>query len=182
MLKCTQSKPRLPGAVGNRGSLKKADDRTMAIIPEDWAEFKKLERKLMKLDAKLHWAIVAAGSAAALTALVVACRAQDIATKQGAVAASLVSFGIAYNRLVTWLKHQDWEEGATAILVIGGTLYTIMLISVLIGHFTTMLGCFAASGAPMAVGSWLRYVMRRSRERQEARNRALKGLGDDESA
>lgn len=83
---------------------------------------------------------------------------------------------------MTWLEYQDWEEGATAILVVGGVLYTIGLISVLIGHFTTMLMCFAAAGTPMVVGSWIRYAVRRKRERRAARDKALKGLGNAHQA
>ena len=69
---------------------------------------------------------------------------------------------------MTWLEYQDWEEGATALLVVIGVAYTILAASLLIGHFNTMLWCFAASGAPMAVGSWVRYAQRRARERKNA--------------
>ena len=138
---------------------------------------KELERKHVKPVGKLHWAIVAIGFLAAIAFLELAFIAPaDSAAKPWYVAVSLFAFGVGFNQLVTWLEYEDWEEGATALLVVVGVGYTICMISVLIGHFDTMLWCFAASGTPMAVGSWIRYVQQRARERKEATDCALENL------
>jgi hypothetical protein len=139
--------------------------------------FKNLKEKCVKPDRKSHWVIIIGGFVVALTFLALALGTGN-PIKDGLIAASLFFFGVAFNQLVTWLEFQEWEEGATALLVVVGVGYTISLIAVLIGHFTILLWCFAASGTPMVVGSWIRYATRREQERQEARNQALERLGN----
>ena len=138
---------------------------------------KKLKEKSVKPVGKLHWPIVAVGFLVAIATLELAFLAPaDSAAKQWYIAACLFSFGVAFNQMVTWLEVQDWEEGATALLVVIGVGYTIFTISVLIGHFDTLLWCFAASGAPMVAGSWIRYAKQRAQERKDARDCALENL------
>jgi len=90
----------------------------------------------------------------------------------------LLLFGIGYNHLVGWLERQGFEEGYTAILVVGGVLITLLASIPMVGGqiFLTMLICFSASGAPMVFGSWRRYCDRRNRERELARQDALERL------
>jgi hypothetical protein len=139
-------------------------------------KLKKIKEKYVKSVAKIHWAIIIGGIATALIMLALTCNEANFLTKKWFAAGSLFAFGLGFNQLVTWLEHQDWEEGATALLVAIGVGYTILLISMLIGCLDVQFWCFAASGTPMAVGSWIRYAMRRKRERQEATGKALKGL------
>lgn len=138
---------------------------------------KKLKEKSVKPVGKLHWAVVAIGFLAAIAFLELAFLAPaDSAAKPWYVAISLFAFGVGFNQMVTWLEFQDWEEGATALLVVIGVGYTIFAISVLIGHFYTLFWFFAASGAPMVAGSWIRYVQQRARERKNAHDCAMENL------
>ena len=90
----------------------------------------------------------------------------------------LLLFGIGYNFLVDWLEKHGFEEGYTAILVVGGVLVTLLASIPMIGvqMFLTMLICFSASGVPMVWGSWQRYCKRRKQERELARQEALERL------
>lgn len=139
--------------------------------------FKKLERKYVKPEGKLlHWVPIGGGFILALIFLALITTGSTKVPTEWLVAASLFAFGAAFNQFVTWLEYEDWEEGATAILVVIGVGYTICLISALIGHLGTMFWCFAVAGGPMVAGSWLRYARRRAQERNEARKEALKRL------
>jgi len=90
----------------------------------------------------------------------------------------LLLFGIGYNFLVDWLEKHGFEEGYTAILVVGGVLITLLASIPLTGieAFLTLLVCFSASGFPMVLGSWRRYCDRRKQERELARQEALERL------
>lgn len=91
----------------------------------------------------------------------------------------LLLFGIGYNYLVEWLEQHGFEEGYTAILVVGGVLVTLLASIPLVGveTFLTVLAYFAVSGLPMVLGSWQRYCKRRNQEREQARLEALGALG-----
>jgi len=137
---------------------------------------KKLKEKSVKPVGKLHWPIVVVGFLVAIATLELAFITLNLTAKPWIVAVSLFSFGIAFNQMVTWLEVQDWEEGATALLVVIGVGYTIFAISLLIGNFEVLLWCFAASGAPMVAGSWVRYAKQRAQERKGANDCALENL------
>ena len=140
---------------------------------------KEMKGKYVKPESKLHWPVVVIGFLIAIATLELAFITLDLTAKPWIIAVSLFSFGVAFNQMVTWLEFQDWEEGATALLVVFGVGYTILTISVLIGHFDVLLWGFAASGTPMVMGSWIRYARQRAQERKDARDCALENLHDD---
>ena len=98
-----------------------------------------------------------------------------------AILGTLNALGWLYNRFVTHLENCGYDEGYTAILVVGGVLGTLLgasAIRLLIFHngvyinsggafpstailFLLDLAAFAASGFWMIWGSWRRYVERR---------------------
>ena len=140
---------------------------------------KEMKEKYVKPESKLHWPVVVVGFLTAIATLELAFITLNLIVKPWLIAVSLLSFGVAFNQMVTWLEFQDWEEGATALLVVFGVGYTIFAISILIGNFDVLLWCFAASGAPMVMGSWIRYARQRAQERKDARDCALENLHDD---
>jgi len=140
---------------------------------------KEMKEKYVKPESKLHWPVVVVGFLTAIATLELAFITLNLIVKPWLIAVSLFSFGVAFNQMVTWLEFQDWEEGATALLVVFGVGYTIFAISILIGNFDVLLWCFAASGAPMVMGSWIRYARQRAQERKDARDCALENLHDD---
>jgi len=137
---------------------------------------KELKEKMTEPVGKLHWGVVAVGFLTAVAFLELAFITTDPSVKPWYVGISLFTFAVGFNQMITWLEFQDWEEGATAALVIIGDAYVILLISMLIGHLGTMLWCFAAAGAPMAAGSWIRYAKQRARERKDAHDCAMENL------
>jgi hypothetical protein len=101
----------------------------------------------------------------------------------------LFAFGYLYDRFVGWLEREGYDEGYTAILVVVGTLVTLLAsipvdVAVLqfsLGEarspwaiapvlFLGKLATFAASGAPMVVGSITRYAKRRRQGQEPYRN------------
>lgn len=90
-----------------------------------------------------------------------------------AVYAALFVFGFLYNTLVAWLERRGYDEGYTAILVVGGTLITLAGVAVVDWQAAALtLGAFACSGFWMVVGSWWRHVRAR-RAGQEAQREDL---------
>lgn len=85
-----------------------------------------------------------------------------------AVCAALLGFGLAYNSLVAWLERTRRDEGYTSIMVIAGSAVTIAASALLNGTQAALntLACFAASGAPMALGSMWRHAQRRAIHQQ----------------
>lgn len=83
----------------------------------------------------------------------------------------LVLFGILYAHLVNRLHKWGYSEGYTALLVVVGTLITL-LANTTIHHTDPILDllltitCFAASGTPMAINDWLQYVRARHLEQR----------------
>lgn len=77
------------------------------------------------------------------------------------------AFGVGFNALVTWLNRRGHSEGYTALLVVTGTLATILACTPHLGWRTTavLIAHFAASGSPMVLGDIQRYV--ESRQRME---------------
>lgn len=86
-----------------------------------------------------------------------------------AVLLGLLIYGAIYNWIVGWLKREECHRGYTALLVVGGTLVTLVGASVLIGvkYALLTLACFMASGLPMVLGSMARYMRERLEEEQE---------------
>lgn len=90
----------------------------------------------------------------------------------GMVVGFLFVFGVAFNLLIGWVERQGWLDGFTALAVVVGVGVTLLAAGILIGFedVLVVLVCFAASGAPMVLGSWWRYVNRRSQERVDIRD------------
>lgn len=99
----------------------------------------------------------------------------------------LASFGVGYNALTTWLERRGWHEGNAALLVVGGTLVTLIALGMLDlampGWNAGMLGlyCFSCSGAPMVIGSAFRHAQMRQAEREQERQLVALG-GEDANA
>ena len=89
------------------------------------------------------------------------------------VLAALFGFGLGYNSLVAWLERTKRHEGYMSIMVIIGTAVTIAASAILNGTQATLytLACFAASGAPMALGSMWRHAQRRTRRQTDLTER-----------
>lgn len=87
----------------------------------------------------------------------------------------LFVIGFAYNLLVAWLKRQRYDEGYTALLVVGGVGLTLAGIGLLsMEAALVVLGAFAASGFWMVVGSVWRHMRRRARSQQAIRDEAAR--------
>ncbi len=88
----------------------------------------------------------------------------------GAVWGALLVFGFVYNLAVAWAERQGYAEGYTAMLVVGGTLVTLLGVAVVDWRAALLaLGAFFASGFWMVVGSWWRHVQARRRAQDLAR-------------
>ena len=78
------------------------------------------------------------------------------------VLVGLLTFGVAYNLVVSWLINHGYDEGYTWALVIVGVLVTLIGLACIAPSAALLaLATFAASGLPMAVGAWWRHVRRR---------------------
>lgn len=96
----------------------------------------------------------------------------QIGTQSGHIIATLGGlflFGMLYAHLVNRLHRWGYSEGYTAILVIFGTLITLIGSTLLhqpnpINDFLMTLACFAASGTPMALNDMLQYARARNKE------------------
>lgn len=83
------------------------------------------------------------------------------------VIGALFVAGFFYNLLVAWLERKHYDEGYTAILVIGGVAITLVGIGLLsIEVAGLMFGAFSASGFWMVIGSMWRHARKRERAQQ----------------
>lgn len=90
--------------------------------------------------------------------------------KVAVVYGTLFVGGYAYNALVAWLERMGYDEGYTALLVVAGTLFTLIGVAVIYWQGALLtLGAFAASGFWMVVGSWWRHVRARRRAQDAVR-------------
>lgn len=93
------------------------------------------------------------------------------------VLGGLFLFGLAYNAAVAWMESRGYDQGFTAILVIFGVATTLIGVAVLDERAAMLsLYAFVASGTPMVIGSWWRYVRRR-----QAALQTLRGERRDET-
>lgn len=96
-----------------------------------------------------------------------------------AVYLSLTLFGVGYNGLVQWLEHKGYTEGFLSLVVALGVAATLGGVAILsIPAALLALGAFVASGAPMIVGSIVRYL----RRREEAMRAIQHEVKDDHEA
>ena len=95
-----------------------------------------------------------------------------------AVFLGLLLFGIGYNALVAWLERRGYTEGYLSLIVSFGVAMTLVGVAVLsIQAALLALGAFVATGAPMIVGSIIRYL----RARDEMKRSILAEIGDDKA-
>lgn len=81
-----------------------------------------------------------------------------------AVFGALFLFGYFYDRVVTWLERNGYDEGYMALLVVGGVLATLAGMALIDWRAAVLgLGAFTASGFWMVIGSWWRHVQKRKR-------------------
>lgn len=104
--------------------------------------------------------------------------------KESTILTSLFIFGVAYNAFVSWLERQGYDRGYTAILVVVGTLVTVVGAGLRLGTRSVawILTCFAASGTPMIAGSIWRYVAQRQRDLQRIEMSAWQCLRGGDNA
>lgn len=84
-------------------------------------------------------------------------------------------FGIAYNAAIAHL--QKWQLWHVSTSVIGGVSGTLLIATAFLydvnmpfwGAALVFFGCFAASGLPMTVGSWLRSLDERKKSHAHKR-------------
>ena len=79
----------------------------------------------------------------------------------------LLAFGTLYNALVAWAERKGYTEGYMSLVValgVGVTLGGVSILSIEAAVLTLI--CFIASGAPMIVGSIVRYLKKREAARQ----------------
>jgi hypothetical protein len=82
----------------------------------------------------------------------------------------LLLFGIGYNCLVAWLEAQGYDEGYTALLVVGGVLVTLGGVALVDWRAAALvLAAFMLSGTPMVMGGWWRHVRARKRAQDALR-------------
>lgn len=94
-----------------------------------------------------------------------------------------LQFGVLYNFFVNWLEKQDAMQGATSIIVAGGVAITLALSIPIIG-FTNALSVlliFVATGIPMIVGDWIRFVKKRRHDSEFLKNELLEELQNDKT-
>jgi len=75
----------------------------------------------------------------------------------------LLLFGFLYNRAVAEVEKKGYDRGFTSLMVVGGTLGTVILGGPMIGwdRVSRVLMAFSASGLSMVLGSWQRHVTAR---------------------
>lgn len=102
--------------------------------------------------------------------------------KIGMMLVLLLGFGLAYNEAVARVERSRYSRWVnTALLVVMGVMVTIACTLPMIGWKDTLIvfGCFAASGAPMAAGSYLRQIRRHQEDYQQAKALLSGGLMND---
>lgn len=83
--------------------------------------------------------------------------------------------GFFYNLFTHWIQRKGYDEGYTALLVVGGVGMTLVGIALLSREAALIvLGAFSASGFWMVMGSIWRYAQRRERSQQAIIDEAKK--------
>ena len=100
-----------------------------------------------------------------------------------AILMALALFGMGYNAAVSRLEKSVYGQGITAMLVVVGVGITVAAATIIIGMQAAMilLACFAASGAPMVVGYWLRHAANKQRNEEAVVRLAMEALNDQTS-
>jgi len=98
------------------------------------------------------------------------------------VAAVALTFGIIYDKLVSYLEQSGRAQGYTALLVTGGVFMSLALAGIIIGleAFLVCLVVFALTGIPMLVGSIWRHTDQRL-QRDEQVRAVVEELREDSS-
>lgn len=97
------------------------------------------------------------------------------------VGTALVLFGLAYNAWVAGLEDKGHDRGYMGFIVAIGCAVTGLGfgLATSLWLLIPLLACFAASGAPMMVGSIRRHIAARDAEAAERQRLAQDRLGDD---
>ena len=93
----------------------------------------------------------------------------EMGWKIAAVLMILAGLGTAYNWAVAKLERSRYHRFVnTALLVVVGVAFTVILSSLLIGLSNAMLigACFMASGLPMFLGSYIRQIQSHAHEEE----------------
>jgi len=96
----------------------------------------------------------------------------EMGWKLTAVLVILAGMGTAYNWLVSRLERSRYHRFVnTALLVVAGVGFTLAGAALVIGLTDTLLvgACFAASGLPMFLGSYIRQVQAHAHEEERVR-------------
>lgn len=101
-----------------------------------------------------------------------------IRIESGAIAAvfgMLLAFGFLYNLFTSWVMSKHYDEGYTALLVVGGVGATLLIVSLLSSELALlMFGAFAMSGFWMVIGSIWRHVKAREKSQKAIRDEAAR--------
>lgn len=80
-------------------------------------------------------------------------------------------FGLFYAWFVDWLKTTNRERGYASFLVVGGTFFTVALVTPIIGLINglAVLAAFVLTGLPMILATTYRHTEDRAQEEQRQR-------------
>lgn len=107
----------------------------------------------------------------------------DVSAETLVIGGALIIFGLAYDRAVTELeKRPGGHEGFTSLLVVAGVAVTVLMLWPLLGSkaVATLAFGFAASGAPMIVGSVARYMRARAAAMEEQQRVLAELMANDD--
>ena len=84
-------------------------------------------------------------------------------------------FGYFYNQLVAWMERKSYMEGYLSFIVAAGVALTLIFVAI-VDLFAALLclAFFIATGLPMIIGSVQRYVITRSKDKQDVIQEGLK--------
>lgn len=92
-----------------------------------------------------------------------------------AVGIGLLLFGVAYNRVVSWLEQRGYDEGYMGLIVAVGVGVTLAGVAILDTRAAALaFVAFALTGAPMVAGSVWRHARARERAQDVIRREALR--------
>lgn len=98
---------------------------------------------------------------------------------------SLLVFGLSYDWIVGQIERSSYAKFVnTALLVIIGTIVTLAAAIPLIGvkNAVLALGAFAASGLPMAAGSYIRQIKLQHQDDAQSKTIAQEEFDDQEKS
>jgi hypothetical protein len=98
----------------------------------------------------------------------------EVGLKLAIIYLCLFLLGWGYNALVAWAEGKKYLEGHTAYAVAGGITFTLApFIMFAYVPILWVYMAFVASGTPMILGAWLRYVTAREADQKEQKTKPL---------